>query len=108
MDGVISVCKEQIVDGTCLTDNSVKYIISEQCIDEITEASTCETLTEQRIREIISAHNNHGHDFDLIENDMVGFIRNERQIMYYYGYFHSKTAGANDFEFSSLTPIGEL
>lgn len=108
MNGVVSVCKEQIVDGARLTDNSVKYIISQQSIDEITRVSTHETLTGRRIRDIISAHNNHRYAFNSIENDMVGFIRNERQIMYYYGYFHSKTAGVNDFEFSSLTPIGEL
>lgn len=108
MDGVISVCIEQIVNGARLTDNSVKYIISQQSIDEITEASIHEILTQQRIRGIIDAHNNHRYAFNAIENDMVAFIRNERQILYYYGYFHSKTAGATDFEFSSLTPIGEL
>jgi hypothetical protein len=35
-------------------------------------------------------------------------LRNERQILYYYGFFHSKSNGATDEEFSSLTPIGEL
>lgn len=108
IDGVISVCKEQIVNGARLIDNSVKYIISQQCIDEITAASAREALTEQRIREIINSYDNHRYAFNPIENDMVAFIRNERQILYYYGYFHSKTAGATDFEFSSLTPIGEL
>ena len=39
---------------------------------------------------------------------MAAFIRNERQILYYYGYFHSRSTGAADFEFSSLTPVGEL
>lgn len=43
-----------------------------------------------------------------IINDYVAFLRNERQILYYYGFFHSKSIGANDIEFSSLTPIGEL
>ena len=108
MDGVVSVCKEQIVEGARLSDNSVKYIISQQCIGELIDTSTRETLTEQRIRGIINSYNNHRHAFHAIENDMVAFIRNERQIMYYYGYFHSKTAGATDFEFSSLTPVGEL
>lgn len=41
-------------------------------------------------------------------NDYMAFLRNERQILYYYGYFHSKTSGSHDYEFSSLTPIGEL
>lgn len=108
MDGVISVCKEQIVNGAHLIDNSVKYIISQQCIDEIFATSTRKALTEQRIREIINSYDNHRYAFNPIENDMIAFIRNERQILYYYGYFHSKTAGATDFEFSSLTPIGEF
>lgn len=43
-----------------------------------------------------------------IINDYHAFLRNERQILYYYGFFHSKSTGANDLEFSSLTPIGEL
>ena len=108
MNGVVSVCKEQIINGARLTDNSVKYIISQQSINKIIETSKNETLTEQRIRGIINSHDNHKYAFYSIENDMVAFIRNERQIMYYYGYFHSKTAGATDFEFSSLTPVGEL
>ena len=108
MDGVVSVCMEQLTGGAALTDNSVKYIISQQCIDELTALSARESLTEQRIRQIIHSYNNHRYAFYAIENDMVAFIRNERQILYYYGYCHSKTAGATDFEFSSLTPIGEL
>lgn len=108
MDGVVSTCKEQIVNGASLTDNSVKYIISSQSINEMINVSTREVLTEQSITSIIAAYNNHGYAFNSIENDMVAFIRNERQILYYYGYFHSKTAGATDFEFSSLTPVGEL
>ncbi len=43
-----------------------------------------------------------------IINDYPAALRNERQIMYYYGSFHSKSTGANDREFSSLTPVGEL
>ena len=43
-----------------------------------------------------------------MKNDYMAFIRNERQILFYYGFFHSKSSGANDREFSSLTPIGEL
>lgn len=41
-------------------------------------------------------------------NDYHAFLRNERQILYYYGFFHSKSNGAKDKEFSSLTPIGTL
>lgn len=108
LDGVVSVCQEQIVDGARLTDRSVKYILSQPCIDAITQASTREALTPQRIRQIIPMDTGHRPAFHAIENDMVAFIRNERQILYYYGYFHSKSDGAADFEFSSLTPIGEL
>lgn len=108
LDGVVSVCQEQIVDGARLTDRSVKYILSQPCIDAITQASTREALTPQRIRQIIRTDTGHRPTFYAIENDMVAFIRNERQILYYYGYFHSKSDGAADFEFSSLTPVGEL
>ena len=43
-----------------------------------------------------------------MRNDYMAFIRNERQILFYYGFFHSKSSGSNDREFSSLTPIGTL
>lgn len=43
-----------------------------------------------------------------IKNDYMAFLRNERQILFYYGFFHSKSSGSNDKEFSSLTPVGEL
>ena len=43
-----------------------------------------------------------------MRNDYMAFIRNERQVLFYYGFFHSKSNGSNDMEFSSLTPIGEL
>ncbi len=43
-----------------------------------------------------------------MRNDYMAFVRNERQILFYYGFFHSKSSGSVDKEFSSLTPIGEL
>lgn len=43
-----------------------------------------------------------------MRNDYMAFIRNERQILFYYGFFHSKSSGSMDREFSSLTPVGEL
>jgi hypothetical protein len=43
-----------------------------------------------------------------MKNDYMAFLRNERQILFYYGLFHSKSSGSNDKEFSSLTPVGEL
>lgn len=42
-------------------------------------------------------------------SDYHAALRNERQILFYYGYFHSRNYGAgHDNEFASLTPIGEL
>lgn len=43
-----------------------------------------------------------------MRNDYMAFIRNERQILFFYGFFHSKSSGSMDREFSSLTPVGEL
>lgn len=49
-----------------------------------------------------------GATLTSIKNDFMAFVRNERQILFYYGFFHSKSLGANDREFSSLTPVGKL
>lgn len=44
-----------------------------------------------------------------IINDYHASLRNERQILFYFGYFHSRNNGSgNENEFASLTPIGEL
>lgn len=44
-----------------------------------------------------------------IKNDYHASLRNERQILFYYGFVHSRTTGAHaEQEFCSLTPIGEL
>lgn len=44
-----------------------------------------------------------------IINDYPASLRNERQILFYFGFVHSRTNGrGNDNEFASLTPIGEL
>ena len=42
-----------------------------------------------------------------IKSDYHASLRNERQILWYYGFVHSKSMGSSDTEFSSLTPIGE-
>ena len=65
-----------------------------------------------RLKEIISKYYE-GEDIgdekmQQIINDFHAAIRNERQILFYYGYFHSRNTGAKKNEFSSLTPIGEL
>jgi len=53
-------------------------------------------------------YGNRTHNLVGIKNDYMAFLRNERQILFYYGFFHSKSSGSNDREFSSLTPVGEL
>ena len=108
LEAVIEVCVEQANQSHKITDNSIKYIISQNAIDEICRMSELQNLTKADVSTIINASTTNGYKYHSIENDMVAFIRNERQILYYYGYFHSKTAGATDFEFSSLTPVGEL
>jgi len=62
-----------------------------------------------QIDEIISNYyGNEPYNHSQIKNDYMAFLRNERQILFYYGFFHSKSTGCNDKEFSSLTPVGEL
>ena len=90
MKAVEEVCVEQINDAGVLSDNSVKYIISNAAIEEITAVAANETLTEESVRQIISRHTDHRLRYRNIENDMVAFIRNERQILYYYGYSNNK------------------
>ncbi|GHT75380.1 hypothetical protein AGMMS50262_10500 [Bacteroidia bacterium] len=53
-------------------------------------------------------YGNQPHNLAGMKNDYMAFLRNERQILFYYGFFHSKSSGSNDKEFSSLTPVGEL
>lgn len=108
MDAVKNVCVEQIGRDGNLTDRSVPRIISSDAINELKEtARTGTPLTREVVGQIISRYNDHPLDLRGIENDMVGFIRNERQVLYYYGYFHSRSLGLTD-EFSSLTPVGEM
>lgn len=108
LNAVENVCIEQIGGDGNLTDRSVPRIISSDAINEIKATAQAGTpLTKECVNQIVSQYDNHPFDFRGIENDMVGFIRNERQILYYYGYFHSKSLGSAD-EFSSLTPVGEI
>lgn len=108
LEAVIEVCVEQANQSHKITDNSIKYIISQNIIDKICEKSKLQNLTKADVSNIINTSTTNKYRYHAIENDMVSFIRNERQILYYYGYFHSKTVGVADFEFSSLTPVGEL
>lgn len=107
-DSAVSVCVEEANRYHEIRDNSVKYILSQDAITEIETEASANTVTLQFVQDAVARNPNDNPRYGSIENDMVAFIRNERQILYYYGYFHSKSSGANDFEFSSLTPIGEL
>lgn len=89
-------------------DNSIKEIISETAVKKIIELSHDITVTYEEAVKIAKKYPLSAPNYKMIENDAVAFIRNERQILYYYGYFHSKSSGASDKEFSSLTPVGEL
>lgn len=91
-----------------ISDNSVKYIISQEASDYICRLSSVRAVDEADIRQAMIDYPHESPKYRMIESDVIAFIRNERQILYYYGYFHSKTSGATDFEFSSLTPVGEL
>ena len=103
----ISTCVEQINTQHKVTDNSVKYIISKKTINELTSLSLQRRINEVDVMRISQA-NDDKPKFNSISNDVVAFIRNERQILYYYGYCHSKSYGHDEGEFSSLTPVGEL
>lgn len=108
LDSVITICTKECNDNKKIADNSVKYIISQEAMNQIVSEAQSSVLTEERVRQIIEDYPEESPKYKNIENDLVAFIRNERQILYYYGYYHSKSSGANDFEFSSLTPIGEI
>lgn len=104
----IDVCMREANANQEISDNSVKYILSNEAIEKAVEMASLKSIDEADIRQLNKDYPHNRPNYRGIENDMVAFIRNERQILYYYGYFHSKSTGATDFEFSSLTPIGEL
>lgn len=107
-ESVIRVCMEEGNADHKIRDNSVKYMISKTAIEQIVNLSKTTVLTKENVAEVIAQYPLLKPNYKGIANDMVAFIRNERQVLYYYGYFHSKTSGASDFEFSSLTPVGEI
>ncbi len=104
----IRVCVKEGKQGGQIRDNSLKYLLSEKAMEELRGISQKRDVTAKDVKEIMEKYPHPAPNFLGIANDMPAFIRNERQILYYYGYFHSKTTGAQDFEFSSLTPVGEL
>ena len=64
---------------------------------------------KKMIAEYAAKHPDEDIDENQIFNDYHAALRNERQILFYYGFFHSRNTGAGgDNEFASLTPVGEL
>jgi len=104
----IDVCMREANTEQAIADNSVKYILSDEAMAQACQMAARHPVDEADIRQLNRDYPHNRPNYRGIENDMIAFIRNERQILYYYGYFHSKSTGATDFEFSSLTPIGEL
>lgn len=100
---------DEIIESGTTKDNSLKSILSKEILDIINDSiKNNHKLKKDDINTIIKSYPNKQSSYNQIFNDVVAFIRNERQILYYYGYFHSKSLGTNDMEFSSLTPLGEV
>lgn len=108
LQAAITVCAREANEAQEISDNSLKYILSEETMERACQMAAHGPVDEAAVRQLNRDHPHNRPNYRGIENDMIAFIRNERQILYYYGYFHSKSTGAADFEFSSLTPIGEL
>ncbi|MDE5715582.1 MAG: HNH endonuclease [Anaeroplasmataceae bacterium] len=106
-NSAIKISTEQVNSMHRISDNSVKYILSSDAIKNIINDSKKRQLTIEDVRNIAAKYPHSNPNYNGIRNDLIAFIRNERQILYYYGFFHSKSLGATDFEFSSLTPIGQ-
>ena len=108
LDAAIRTAVEDCLSEGKIKDNSVKYLLSAEAMERITASAYEYTLSYEEALGIVREFPKASPKYRSIENDMVAFIRNERQVLYYYGYFHSKSLGATDLEFSSLTPVGEL
>lgn len=108
LDAAIDSCMTDANAERCIIDNSTKYILSHETMDRACSMAAHHPVDEADIRELDRAFPHESPSYRGIENDFVAFIRNERQVLYYYGFFHSRSTGYSDFEFSSLTPIGEL
>lgn len=104
----VTVVAEECNRLGAVKDNSVKYILSDEAVREAEKiADSGEKLSLAEVEQIAFRFPKESPKYNGIENDMAAFIRNERQILFYYGYFHSKSSGAQNMEFSSLTPVGE-
>lgn len=105
-EAVAVTVSEEVNTFRCIKDNTVKYLASEQAVETITELSDFEKVSVERVKSILRKYPHESPKYLDVESDIIGFIRNERQAMYYYGYFHSRSYGEKDMEFSSLTPVG--
>lgn len=108
LDAAVRTAVDECLTVGRIKDNSVKYLLSAEAMDRITARAYEYELSYEEAARIAAQLPMAAPRYRSIENDMVAFIRNERQVLYYYGYFHSKSLGATDLEFSSLTPVGEL
>ena len=99
---------EEIYETKQIKDKSLKSILSVEALNKINNLLGTGNVNKMSIRQIIDNNPYTASKYKQIVNDVVAFIRNERQILYYYGFFHSKSLGAHDIEFSSLTPLGEI
>lgn len=85
--------------------SGVKAFLREQIYNTEFEVKNLNLLINQYKLQ----HPDENIDNNQIINDYHASLRNERQILFYFGFVHSRSNGAgNDREFASLTPIGEL
>ena len=108
LDAAIRTAVDDCLSEGKIKDNSVKYLLSAEAMEQITASAYEYTLSYEQAARIVLESPKSSPRYRSIENDMVAFIRSERQVLYYYGYFHSGSPDAADPDFSSLTPVGEL
>lgn len=104
---VTASCIEQANAQHKVSDRSVKKLFSDAAIREIEALSNRRAVDERDVLDACARYPHPAPSWKAIRTDVIAFIRNERQILYYYGFVHSKSAGAKDYEFSSLTPVGD-
>ena len=76
--------------------------------DNLYKQNFCMENLDDIINEYLSEHPEISYSVSAIKSDYPASLRNERQILWYYGFVHSKSTGSADIEFSSLTPVGEI
>lgn len=121
-NAVVDICLESAKNNVEFHRGDVARIISGKAAKEIKELAANRKIDRDKVRDMIekypcspeypgaysSTNKLQSPQYSGVESDCFASVRNERQILYYYGYFHSKSSGANDMEASSLTPVGEM